>query len=162
MQQDDKIDCNIKKHEVYLRIYDISNGMAKIMSEQLLGFKIEGIWHTALEVYGKEFYFQNGLRNQMPGTTPFGQCVERLLMGSTDCKETELLDFLSGGGNLWNSRTYDLFDNNCNHFTSWLCKFLLDKDIPKHILDLPERVKETEFFKTFIKAQYRKDYEDVN
>lgn len=150
------------KEEVFLRIYEITNGMAKIISKQLLGFQIDGVWHTSIEIYGKEFYFQNTVNIEKPGNTPFGQCIERKFLGFTNCNEKDFLDFFNGGKSMWNADTYDLFDNNCNHFTNWMCNFLLDKNIPEYILNLPERVKKTEFFKLFIKQNYKKDFEDLN
>ena len=31
---------------VYLHIYDLSNGLARALSQQFLGKQIDGIWHT--------------------------------------------------------------------------------------------------------------------
>lgn len=42
---------------VELYIYDLTNGMASMMSQLLLGRHIEGIWHTAVVVFGREYFF---------------------------------------------------------------------------------------------------------
>ena len=34
-------------------IYDLSQGMARNLGQQLIGRPIEGIWHTAVVVHGK-------------------------------------------------------------------------------------------------------------
>lgn len=44
-------------HNVELYIYDLTSGMAAMMSQLLLGRHIDGIWHTAVVVYGREFFF---------------------------------------------------------------------------------------------------------
>ena len=38
---------------VQVYIYDLSQGMARNLGQQLIGRPIEGIWHTAVVVHGK-------------------------------------------------------------------------------------------------------------
>ena len=40
--------------QVYL--YDLSQGMARALSQQFLGKQIDGIWHTGIVVYGHEYF----------------------------------------------------------------------------------------------------------
>ncbi len=40
---------------------------------------------------------------------------------------------------------YDLFNNNCNHFTEECCKFLVGKNLPSYITGLPIEILKTEF-----------------
>ena len=35
-----------KEHPVYVYIYDLSQGMARMLSGQILGRQLNGIWHT--------------------------------------------------------------------------------------------------------------------
>jgi hypothetical protein len=51
---------------VKLNVYDLSQGMAKSMSKSLCGVQIDGIWHTGIVVYGKEFYFGGGISYDPP------------------------------------------------------------------------------------------------
>lgn len=60
-------------YPVVLHIYDISGGMASQFSRTLVGKHIEGIWHTGIVVYGKEFYFGGGISYDRPACTPFGK-----------------------------------------------------------------------------------------
>lgn len=52
---------------VQLYVYDMTNGVASVMSQMLLGQHIEGIWHTAVVVYGREFFYgSSGIQSCMP------------------------------------------------------------------------------------------------
>lgn len=43
--------------EVQLYVYDLTRGMAKVMSQQLLGIKIDAVYHTALVFNNVEYFF---------------------------------------------------------------------------------------------------------
>ena len=58
---------------VQLHVYDLSNGMAAQFSRGLIGKYIEGIWHTGIVVFNKEYYFGGGISYDAPGFTPFGK-----------------------------------------------------------------------------------------
>jgi len=131
---------------VYLRVYDLSRGMAKVMSQQILGFQVDGIWHTSIEIFGEELYFQQGLVRQQAGTTHYGPCVRRIKLGHTECGKELLEEFFESSRSTWRHDVYDLLDNNCNHFSDYLAHFLLERGIPKDILDLPEKVKKSPAF----------------
>jgi desumoylating isopeptidase 1 len=47
--------------------------MAKQFSRALIGREIEGVWHTGIVVYGKEYYFGGGISYDPPSMTPFGK-----------------------------------------------------------------------------------------
>lgn len=51
---------------VQLYLYDLSRGMAKTLSPQLVGKTIEGIWHTSVVIYGVEYYFGQGIQQSLP------------------------------------------------------------------------------------------------
>jgi hypothetical protein len=46
-----------RQYEVKLFIYDLSGGLAKILSPLFLAHMIEGVWHTSIVVYDKEYYY---------------------------------------------------------------------------------------------------------
>ena len=55
------------QEEVVLEVYDLSRGMATSMSQAILGMRIDGIWHTGLRVFGKEYYFGGGIQSSAVG-----------------------------------------------------------------------------------------------
>ena len=83
-----------QQHEVVLHYYDLSQGMAAQLSVQLVGKYFEGIWHTGIIVYGKEFYFGGGICRDPIGMTPYGQPLRRINLGTTEIPEEIFIDFL--------------------------------------------------------------------
>ena len=63
------------------------------------------------------------------------------ILGKTERTQAEFHLFLDSIHNLFQQSTYDLFRNNCNHFSDAAAKFLLNGvGIPSEIIDLPNRV----------------------
>merc|ERR1712131_386319 len=71
-------------------VYDLSQGFAAMMSEPLLGFRLDAIYHTAIVVYGKEYYYGGGISGsgvtelEQPGTTQLGAPMKRIKLGKTE------------------------------------------------------------------------------
>lgn len=56
--------------KVELYIYDLTQGMAAMMSGMLLGQHFDGIWHTAVVIHGREyFYGSQGIQCCLPVST---------------------------------------------------------------------------------------------
>ena len=70
--------------KVTLLAYDISMGMAKTMGPMLIGQQIQALYHTALVVYGREYYFGGGICNDLPKTTPYGKPIAEINLGQTE------------------------------------------------------------------------------
>lgn len=130
---------------VSLHVYDLSQGMARQLSPALLGRQINGIWHTGIVVYGKEYYFGGGILHDVPFRTPYGTPAEVHNLGNTEIPQEMFEDFLNGIRGKYAMEKYHLLENNCNHFSSECSQFLLGKDIPNHISGLPAEVLNTPF-----------------
>ena len=53
-------------YKVEIHLYDLSQGMARQFSPMFLGKQIDGIWHTGIVVYGREYYFGGGICQSLP------------------------------------------------------------------------------------------------
>ncbi|XP_058444797.1 uncharacterized protein LOC131426236 [Malaya genurostris] len=129
-------ECN----EVVLYIYDLTHGMAAMMSQMLLGRHIEGIWHTAVVVYDREHFFgSHGITSCLPGTTVLGQPQRKQVIGQTFIPLPVFTDYVRGlAESTFRGSRYNLLKHNCNTFSEDLCQFLCGVGIPKYILDLPQ------------------------
>jgi len=114
--------------------------MAKSFGRMLLGRDIEGIWHTGIEVYGKEYYYGGGICQGKPKQTPYGFPIKEIDMGETEIPKEIFTDFLKEISPKFAMEKYDLFDNNCNNFTNECCEFLTGKPLPDYIIGLPKEV----------------------
>lgn len=124
-------------HRVELAVYDLSNGFARELSPAFIGKRIDGIWHTGVCVYDREYYFGGGICKDAVGSTPFGNAESRHMLGTTEKSVNEFEQFLQSIQARFSITSYHFLDNNCNHFTDCCAMFLLNKHIPQHILDLP-------------------------
>ena len=124
-------------YPIQLYVYDLSNGMAKMYSKELLGKIVEGIWHTAVVIYGKEYFYGGGIQNASPGRTGYGKPVKILDYGYTFISQKYFHDYLNSINYRFLPDKYDLFEHNCNDFANECIQFLLNKNLPEFILGLP-------------------------
>lgn len=130
-------------YPVSIYVYDISNGLAAVYAPMLLGINLEAIFHTSVVVYGKEYYIDQGIRSHhTPGTTKYGAPREVINIGETYVTEEIFSDFMAelNQESRYSAAAYDLFDNNCNHFTDKVVEFLSGKNLDDRILNLPQQV----------------------
>eukprot|EP01036_Dinobryon_divergens_P026292 gene26292-34917_t len=129
--------------EVVLEVYDLSHGMAAAMSQSILGMRIDGIWHTGVVVFNKEYYFGGGIQCSPVGHFAMSSGMrasrsERI--GLTTKTQSEFETYLRSINHQYTESTYDLINNNCNNFSDCICKFLTGVGIPSYIIDLPRTV----------------------
>lgn len=128
---------------VKVYVYDLSHGLARVYAPMVLGISLDAIYHTSVVVYGKEYYIDQGVKVALtPGTTKYGTPVEVIDMGETEVPEELFDDYLEEHRNAgkYHPATYDLFDNNCNHFTDDSLQFLVGQPLVERILTLPQQV----------------------
>ncbi|KAH9287800.1 hypothetical protein KI387_031917, partial [Taxus chinensis] len=126
--------------KVVLNVYDLSQGLARQLSSSFLGRVIEGIWHTGVVVYGKEYYFGGGIQHAPAGQTPYGKPHKVVELGVTYIPMEMFEEYLQEISPRYTSETYSLLHHNCNNFSSEVAQFLVGCNIPDFILRLPEEV----------------------
>lgn len=131
--------------DVELYVYDLSKGLARQMSGQLLGIQIAAVYHTALVFGGIEYFFGAGVQTSYPGRTHHGKPMEVIPMGATQLPLEVILEYLESLKAIYTMESYDLFLHNCNNFTNDFAMFLVGKGIPDHITSLPQTVLNTPF-----------------
>lgn len=136
---------NEESYPVKLYVYDLSQGLAKSMSPQFLGFSIDGVWHTSVVYKGVEIYYGQGIQQSVPGKSHHGIPHEVVDMGETSIPPEVLKEYLEELKDHYSPEKYNLFDHNCNHMTDQLCEFLVGKGVPERISSLPETVLRTPF-----------------
>eukprot|EP00601_Ochromonadales_sp_CCMP2298_P014672 CAMPEP_0173233768 /NCGR_PEP_ID=MMETSP1142-20121109/9809_1 /TAXON_ID=483371 /ORGANISM="non described non described, Strain CCMP2298" /LENGTH=172 /DNA_ID=CAMNT_0014163645 /DNA_START=130 /DNA_END=648 /DNA_ORIENTATION=+ len=129
-------------HPVQLAVYDLSRGMATAMSQAILGQRIDGIWHTGIVCFSKEYYFGGGVQVSPQGVfaRQHQMPAQMMHMGNTSKSEGEIQIFLTSISSRFTQATYDLINHNCNNFANELCLFLTGSGIPDHIVNLPRIV----------------------
>lgn len=131
---------------VYLRVYDISGGAAKIWSPIVLGRKVDGVWHSGVEVFGYEYFYGGGIVKMLPDNVEdtFGISPTRIHhLGYTTMMRNQFEKHLIAVMPMFSREVYDLVNWNCNHFSEHATRHLVDRGIPSYILDLPHEICKT-------------------
>ncbi|XP_059475230.1 uncharacterized protein LOC132196525 isoform X2 [Neocloeon triangulifer] len=130
---------------VELHVYDLTKGLAASLSQMLLGKHLEGVWHTAVVAYGREYFFgAGGIQSVRPCSTVLGEPDRVVNLGDTFIPYQVFLDYVLGlGESTFRADNYDLFRHNCNTFSNEVSQFLCGADIPKYIIDLPQEILST-------------------
>lgn len=123
-----------------VNVYDLSQGLARQLSTTFLGKAIEGIWHTGVVVYGKEYYFGGGIQHSPTGQTPYGKPWKVVELGVTHVPMEMFEEFLEEISPRYTAETYSLLHHNCNNFSNEVAQFLVGCNIPDFVLRLPQEV----------------------
>ncbi|CAO2655411.1 Nn.00g104750.m01.CDS01 [Neocucurbitaria sp. VM-36] len=131
--------------DVQLYVYDLSQGLARSLSQQFLGTQIDAVYHTSIVLDGIEYYFGQGVQTCRAGATHHGRPMEVIKLGSTQLPIEVILEYLESLKEIYTAESYDLFLHNCNNFSNDFSMFLVGKGIPDHITSLPQTVLNTPF-----------------
>lgn len=87
----------------------------------ILGRPVEGIWHTGIVCYGKEYFFGSGI-NSIPEADfaqSFGMSPTKTVdLGDTEIPAEVFEEWVADRGReFFSSTSYNLIRRNCNHFT---------------------------------------------
>ncbi|KAG5469510.1 hypothetical protein LSCM1_02733 [Leishmania martiniquensis] len=134
---------------VALYRYDLTHGMGRSLGAMLTGQVIEGIWHTSIVVYGKEFYFDGGVGivgDPHPGHTRFGRPDRTEVLGQTTKREEEFLAWTEQQRHAgFGPNDYRILDNNCNSFSDAASMYLLGRHISEDVLSMIPTLLSTPF-----------------
>jgi hypothetical protein len=70
--------------DVHLLVYDLSRGLARQMSTQLLGFHIDAVYHTSIQLNGLEYVYDGNVVSIVPGSSHLGRPEQELHLGKTE------------------------------------------------------------------------------
>jgi hypothetical protein len=134
--------------QVELAVYDLSHGMASQLSAQFLGpqYAIDIVPHTAIVVYGREYFFGGGIQHEDPnhfrlmrGIHP----VQVLSLGHTSVSRDEFHAWCQNctESGQYTPASYDLLTRNCNNFShdAAIGGLNLPEGVPDWILDVPRK-----------------------
>lgn len=126
---------------VTLHIYDVGTKTKVINS--LLRPLGAGIFHTGVEIFGREWTFADtesgigsGVFSSRPRRCDGHTYCESICMGKTATPETEVLELVYLLARIWRAETYSTLRNNCCHFCNELCQRLGVGCIPEWVLNL--------------------------
>ena len=127
---------------VEVAVYDLSNGLARVMSQSVVGKQVDIIPHTGVVVdWGGgrrlEYFFGGGICVTPAGAAVPMEACEVLDLGTTSKSEAELLAFLRTASPRFTAATYDLLSHNCNHFSDEVARCLLTLTLTTHLSSSP-------------------------
>ncbi|XP_054282569.1 uncharacterized protein LOC128999867 isoform X2 [Macrosteles quadrilineatus] len=134
---------------VTLYVYDLSKGLADQLSTLILGTHIEGVWHTSIVIFGREYFFSQEGINEYPlgvfqSQTVLGEPQKKIVLGYTQVPQSIFQEYIRGlGSGSFRGTQYNLLKHNCNTFSNEVANFLVGIGIPTEILELPEIIQNT-------------------
>ncbi|OLN84469.1 Desumoylating isopeptidase 1 [Colletotrichum chlorophyti] len=126
--------------DVHLLTYDLSRGLARQMSQGMLGFHLDAVYHTSILLNGLEYVYDGGIVAIQLGSSHLGQPMEQIFLGKTELPMEVIEEFLDSLRPIFTVEAYDLWKHNCNNFSDSFAQFLLGKGIPEHIIKMPDAV----------------------
>lgn len=138
--------------DVHLLVYDLSKGLARQMSMQFLGFQLDAVYHTSIELDGLEWVYDGNVVAITPGSSHLGQPLQRLHLGKTELPMDVIQQYIESLKEVYTVQAYNLWKHNCNNFSNDLAMFLLGTGIPDHILHMPDAVLDSPFGRMLMPA----------
>jgi hypothetical protein len=80
--------------DVHLLVYDLSGGMARQLSAQMLGFQLDAIYHTSIKLKGREYVYDGNVVSIIPGTSHLGSPLQELHLGQTELPMDVIEEYL--------------------------------------------------------------------
>jgi len=128
-----KRDLALDEIPVFLNVYDLSFSNNYLYS---WGF---GIYHSAVEVLGKEFAFGyhpydfSGAFAMEPRSLQGAIFREAVIIGTAKGTHFEIRKTIEAVARQFPGNSYSMIHRNCNHFSDALCQALCGKAIPNWV-----------------------------
>ncbi|CAE7815525.1 desi1 [Symbiodinium sp. CCMP2592] len=126
-------------HDVYLYMYDITDGLACRYSPLLFGQRLRALYDTGVVVRwldgDLESWFGGRIQTKSAGHTPYGEPLERRFMGTTFRTREEIGAFLEFSSSTFVPNSYDIAFHNCNSFSAAMLEFLCEMQLPPDVLE---------------------------
>lgn len=110
------------------------------MSMGMLGFQLDAIYHTSIELDGLEWVYDGNVVAITPGSSHLGQPMQRLHLGKTELPMDVIQQYLESLREIYTVQAYNLWKHNCNNFSNDFATFLIGTGLPQHILHMPDAV----------------------
>jgi hypothetical protein len=133
------------KAPVTLHVYYVGNSdTIEVISEVAQDFLGQGgVFHGAVEIYGREWSFGGSLEGSGVFQVPPRACSmhryrESIYMGDCNLTEQQVFKILRKMVQEWQGREYDLLKHNCCSFSKAFCLELGVGEIPYWVYELAE------------------------
>ena len=150
---------------VLLNVYDVStNAKIKNLNRYIKATMGAGIFHAAIEVYGKEYSFGGtltkdskvtGVFSSNPKSCPMHHYRESVYLGDCHLSKMHVEQILGYLKPNWLASSYNVFKKNCCHFSKEFSIQLGVGDIPGWVYTLAESASIFEPYLEQLKTQLR-------
>jgi len=130
----------LKQSRVALCLYDLSKNMSHLLSPLLLGKYEEGLWHSSVVVFDKEYFYYGNIQASEPGQTVFKTPTKIMQLGFTLHDALEFHEYIDTIEHMFQPHLYDIFTHNCNDLSDDLVFFLMGRHIPNSVRLMTERL----------------------
>lgn len=123
--------CPTDSAEVLVHAYDLWGHSSRLPRLVNAGSTRFGLFHTGIEVYGREWYFC-GTDSQFhgvycmpePRNHPVHRYCKTVSLGQTQLSRQDLEQLMPDIREKWFGRSYHPLRRNCHYFTDFMCKVL--------------------------------------
>mmetsp|Transcript_96648 Transcript_96648/g.268693 ORF Transcript_96648/g.268693 Transcript_96648/m.268693 type:complete len:317 (-) Transcript_96648:127-1077(-) len=131
-QVPEAVPCPTDSSDVYVHVYDLWGSRCRFPRLLNKGPTRFGLFHTGVEVYGREWYFCGTPEQQVHGVYcmpepkihPVHRYSASVLMGPAQLSREALEELIPLIREKWHGNTYHPFKRNCHHFTNFFCQIL--------------------------------------
>lgn len=130
--------CLTDSNDVYVHVYDLWGCQYRFPRLLNAGSTRFGLFHTGVEVYGREWYFcgtdeqvKHGVYSMpKPKHHPIHRYCKSVYMGRTQLRRCDLEELIPMLREKWPGTSYNPMQRNCHHFTDFFCKILGFRNAP--------------------------------